>query len=174
MEKPVGKKANYKIISLIIYISFIVTGISAIALNLNLVDLWLDDVFGMIKSEIIKQFFYGALGATIFSSFYMSDDVELNELESLKDKPDFTILRYPTKEDIHLYIQRIISSGVLAVFGVFVIIVGFGYLDIDLENINLKHKILFCLVSLMIGLFQGKFYDKLKSVFEKIFKGDNK
>jgi len=173
MEKPVGKKENYKTISIIIYISFILNGISLIILNVNLVDLWLDNQFGNIKSEILKQFFYGALGATIFSSFFLGDDVELNELESLKDQPDFTILRYPTKEDIHLYFQRIISSGVLAVFGIFVLIVGFGYLDIDLENLNFKHKILFGLVSLMIGLFQGNFYEKLKSIFEKVFKGDN-
>lgn len=121
---------------------------------------------------MIKQFFYGALGATVFSSFFLSNDIEINELESLNEEPDLTKLRYPTNEDISLYIQRIISSGFLAIIGAFVLMGGFGYLEVTFEVITLKQKILFALVSFLIGLFQGNFYAKLESVFKRIFNSD--
>ena len=170
MDKPVGKPENYMVISRIIFISFFLSCIAIIIQNLNSVDNWLDSYFGLIKSEILKQFFYGTIGATISCSIFFNHDKETNEIESIKGKPNYEILRYPTKEDVHLYVQRIISGGVFAIVGVLVLLAGFGYLDIDMDKLNNKHKILFALSSILIGLFQSKFYDHLISIFDKIFK----
>ncbi|MFL9844233.1 hypothetical protein [Flavobacterium rhizosphaerae] len=170
IDTPIGKKENYLVIARVLFISFFIASLLIIVLNLNFIDIYMDIYFGNLKSELLKQFLYGSLGATIACSIFLSKDKEINELESLKSNPNYEILRYPTKEDIHLYIQRIISSGILGVVGVLVLLAGFGYLDISPEKINMKHKILFALSSFLIGVFQSKFYDNLQSIMENIFK----
>ena len=161
---------NYITISWIIFVSLFVCGSAIVILNLQTIDQFFDLYFGDLKSEILKQFFFGSIGATIACSIFFNEDKELNEMESLKEKPDLSILRYPTKEDVHLYVQRIISSGILGCVGILVLLAGFGYLEIDNEKLNVKHKILFALTSFLIGLFQSKFYEKLQSVLENILK----
>ena len=153
MEKPIGKKENYIKISWIIVLAIALSGICLLVLNLRYVDNFLDLYFGDLPFEMIKQFFWGVIGASISCSLFLSQDKEMNEIESLKDSPNFQILRYPTKEDIHLYVQRLLTSGILAVIGVLVILTGFGYLDVGISEVGAKHKIIFVLSSVLIGLF---------------------
>lgn len=77
---------------------------------------------------MIKQFFYGALGATVAGTLFLAKDKDINEIESLKSKPDPLILRHPDRIDKTFYLLRIMTSGVLAIIDTMLILSGFTYL----------------------------------------------
>lgn len=162
---------KYKIISRIILSSFIICFLIILCLNVNYIEGWITSVLGQISSEVFKQFFYGMLGGTIACSLFLTHDKETNEVESLKPDPDPQVLRMPDSIDIKLYVQRIITSGVLAVLGTLIIIAGFSYLEVDYSNgFILKHKLFFIISSVLIGLFQVKFLGNLEKLFDSFFK----
>jgi hypothetical protein len=119
----------------------------------------------------IEQFFYGSLAATIACSLFLSKDKEINELEALKTNPDPKELRLPDSIDKRLYVQRIFSSGLLAVFGMFLLLFAFNYLDIDTsKDFTFKQKLLVGIFSFLIGLFQSKFLANIEGFFENFYK----
>lgn len=166
---------EYKKISKIIFISFFICLIGLLVLNSNYAETWIDKQFGQISSELFKQFFYGCLGGTIACSLFLKNDKEVNEVESLKSNPDPLILRLPDSVDKRLYIQRMITSGILAVLGTLIIIAGFSYLEVDYTNgFIFKQKVFFVISSILIGLFQFKFLGSLEKLFDSIFKNNKK
>ncbi|TLX73483.1 hypothetical protein E9993_15330 [Labilibacter sediminis] len=160
--------SEYKKISKSIFISFIIHAFLILMINFNAVEIWINSQFGQICSELFKQYFYGAIGGTIACSLFLKNDKERNEIESLKDNPDPMELRLPDVIDKRLYIQRIITSGILAVLGALIIIaVFFSYLEVDFKNgFILKHKMFLIISSLSIGLYQLKFLGSLEKLFE--------
>jgi len=163
--------SEYKKISLIIFMSFFICIGILVVLNANVIEAWIKNEFGQICTEIFKQFFYGALGGTIACSLFLKKDKEINEVESLKDNPDPQILRLPDNIDKRLYVQRIITSGVLAVLGTIIIIAGLSYLEIEYKSeFDLKQKMLFVISSLLIGLYQFKFLGSLEKLYYSFFK----
>jgi hypothetical protein len=162
---------EYKKISNIIFLSFLINILFILALNYSRIENVIIMNFGGISAEIIKQFFYGAIGATISCSIFLKKDKEINELESLKDKPDPAVLRLPDVIDKRLYIQRIITSGILAILGMLLILAGFSYLEVDFSaDFTFKHKLFFAISSLMIGIYQSKFLTSVEKIFEGLFK----
>jgi hypothetical protein len=162
---------EYKKISTIIFLSFLVNFICILAFNYSRIENIIILNFGRISSEIIKQFFYGAIGATISCSIFLKRDKEINELESLKENPDPSVLRLPDIIDKRLYIQRIITSGILAILGMLLILAGFSYLEVDFStDFTFKHKLFFAISSLLIGIYQSKFLISVEKIFESIFK----
>lgn len=164
---------EYKKISTIIFLSFFINMVFILVLNYSRFENVIVMNFGRISAEIIRQFFYGAIGATISCSIFLKKDKEMNELESLKDNPDPTILRLPDIIDKRLYIQRIITSGILAILGTLLILAGYSYLEVDFStDFTFKHKLFFAISSLLIGIYQSKFLNSVEKIFEGLFKSN--
>lgn len=172
-EMP-GSKRNYIKISYIIILSFILNAFILIFLNLHDVEKYFISLIGTLNYEILNQFFYGAIGATITSSIFYSKDIEINALEALKEKPNPEVLRFPNRLNVILYIHRILTSGLLAILGAFIIIGGFSYLNIELNNLVLKHKVLLAISSFLIGLYQHKFLRRLRVLFDELHKSEER
>ena len=164
---------EYKKIINVLVTSFIINIILILAFNLAIVNCYLTLVFGNLGLELIKQFFYGSIGATIACTLFLAKDKDINELESLKEKPDPKVLRLPDSIDRKFYSLRIATSGLLAIVGAIVILTGFSYLEIDYDQgFSIKQKLLFALASFLIGLYQFKFLNRIENVFNSLFKGD--
>jgi len=162
---------EYKNISKILFWSKGLNVASVLALHYYRIDNFLIQNFGNIVRLSIEQFFYGALAATIASSIFLSKDKEINELESLKSNPDPKELRLPDIIDKRQYIQRILSSGLLAVFGMFIILFAFNYLDVSASSdFTFKQKLLIGVFSFMIGLHQSKFLSNIEKFFDNFYK----
>lgn len=163
--------SQYKKITYLLFICFMLCFAAIIVLNMDKVSNCIIKNFSELGIELLKQFFYGSLGATIACSIFLAKDKDENEEEFLKGIPDKTKYRMPDEIDRMLYIQRIISSGVLAVAGTILIIIGYGYLEVDFENgYTLRQKLLFAVSSFLIGIYQSKFLVKIEGVFENLFK----
>jgi hypothetical protein len=104
----------------------------------------------------------------------MSEDKEINEVESLKEKPDPTILRYPNAIDVSLYLQRIITSGVLGVIGALMLFAGLIFFEVNIEVLSLRHKTFFIIFCFLIGMFQRNFIAYLSQIFKKFIEDKNK
>jgi magnesium-transporting ATPase (P-type) len=142
-----------------------------IALHYLPFDNFLIQNFGYMVRLAFEQFFYGALAATIACSIFLSKDKEINEVEAVKPNPDPKELRLPDIIDKRLYIQRILSSGFLSVFGMFIILFVFNYLDINTANdFTFKQKLLVGVFSFMIGLYQSKFLSNIEKFFDNFAK----
>jgi len=162
---------EYKNISRILFWSMGLNTSFVLALHFNPIDNYLSINFGSIVRLCIEQFFYGSLAATIACSVFLSKDKEINELEALKEIPDPKELRLPDILDKRLYIQRILSSGFLAIFGMFIILFAFNYLDVNTNTeFNFKQKLLIGIFSFMIGLFQSKFLSNIEKFFDTFYK----
>ncbi|MFC4219315.1 hypothetical protein [Flagellimonas marina] len=161
----------YKKIINVLFGSFIVCLGGLIIIQTNNIECWLKIEFGQIGFQLLNQFLYGALGGTIAGSLFLKKDKEINEIESLKPKPNPTILRLPDEVDKSLYIHRIITSGVLAVLGTLLIITGFGYLEVEYKDgFVLRQEIFFIITSVLIGLYQIKFLGRIEKLFESFFR----
>ncbi|MGA9112017.1 MAG: hypothetical protein WB290_17175, partial [Smithella sp.] len=110
-----GDIKYYKYITALLIIAFIMEIILLLLFNIENVSQYLESLYGIKKTFVIQLFFWSALGATIACSLFMSEDKEINEVERAKGKPDPVVLRYPDIIDVFLYLQRIITSGVLGV-----------------------------------------------------------
>jgi hypothetical protein len=162
---------QYMKISTVLFFSFLFNFVILLAVNIKFVEAKLLPFFGQIALEGIKQFFYGALAATISCSLFVAKDKDINELELLKSPPDPSTFRLPDIFDKRMYIQRIICSGILAVLGLVIILAGFSYLEVNYEKaFTAKHKLLFVLSSFLIGLNQSKFLARLEKLFDQFFK----
>ncbi len=162
---------QYKKITSALFVSFIMNFIFILTINLHFIETKMLLIFGKVVVEGIKQFFYGALAATISCSLFVAKDKDINEVESLNKKPNPLIYRLPDTFDKRMYIQRIISSGVLAVLGFVIILAGFSYLEVNFDKtFTAKHKLLFVLSSFLIGLNQAKFLSRLEKMFDNFFK----
>ena len=162
---------EYKNISKILFWSMGLNVAIVILLHFHLIDEYIIQNFGYILRLSIEQFFYGALAATIACSIFLNKDKETNELEALKSNPDPKELRLPDIIDKRQYIQRIISSGFLAVFGMFITLFAFNYLDINaMLDFTFKQKLLIGISSFMIGLYQSKFLSNIEKFFDGFYK----
>ena len=79
-------------------------------------------------------------------------------------------LRYPNRIDVFLYIQRIISSGFLALFGAAILFAGLGYFDVSIDHITSKHKIILIVFCFIIGLYENSFLGSIEKMSKKLFK----
>ncbi len=175
MKKEPMELSVYKKILAILFISFPICIIAIVILQLHLVEEWIQYEFGQIGYQLFNQFFLGALGGTIAGSLFLKKDKEINEKEYLKAKSDPTILRLPDEVDKQLYIQRIITSGILTILGTLLIIAGFSYLEVDYKNgFLIKQKIFFSVTSMLIGLYQFKFLGSIEKISDNLFKSSNK
>ncbi len=165
-----GSIMFYKTISIIVICSFVLNSLIIIGLNIPFFSEYFILVFGLMKFEIIKQFFYGSLGSTITCSLFLSKDMEINALESTKTIPDLSVLRYPNILNVYMYFQRIFTSGILAILGSFIILAGFSYVNFDYSEFSIKHKILLAISSILIGLYQHKFLRSIRNIFDKFYK----
>jgi hypothetical protein len=167
-RKAPGDIRNYHRISLLILGALAVAGAALLWLNshsgrsLTLTYLGEKVAFGF------QLFFWGALGATIAASLFLARDKEDNELESLKPRPDASLLRYPTDIDVHLYGHRILTSACLAVVGSLFLYAGLSYFDVPAELPSPKHRTFFILFAFLIGLYQGNFVTFLNKRFQRI------
>lgn len=162
---------EYRHISRILFWSIGLNIFIVLALHYHPFDDFITQDFGFITRLAIEQFFYGALAATIACSIFLSKDKEINELENVKSKPDPKELRLPDIIDKRLYIQRILSSGLLAVFGMFIILLVFNYLEITTtKDFTFKQKLLIGVFSFMVGLYQSKFLSYIEKLFDNFAK----
>lgn len=168
-----GDIKYYKHISVLIFCSFLLNGLCILFLNNQWCTIVLTDLFSKQKAFIIQLFFWSALGATVACSIFLAEDKELNEMEACKESPRLNILRYPDLIDIHLYAQRIITSGFLGLIGSFLLFAGLGYFDVPIDNLNLKHKVFLVLTSFIVGLYQKNFLSSLASFCKKMFEKTN-
>lgn len=169
-DKIPGSILNYKKISILIVCAIILNSLVLVLVHIPSIVSFLKENIGILKFEIIIQFFYGSLGAAITCSLFLSKDMEINALESAKEKPDLATLRYPNLLNVHMYLHRLITSGILAVLGSFLILAGFSYIDFDYSDFSTKHKILLAISSMLIGLYQHKFIKRISEVFDKFYK----
>lgn len=139
------------------------------ALNANPIVKTLAPFFNETKLFLIQLFFWSALGATIACSLFLAQDKEINEKEACKKHPSPDVLRYPTNVDVHLYAQRILTSGFLGLVGAFIILAGLGYFEVPIDSINEKHKIFLIITAFVVGLHQKNFLATLTSLCKKIF-----
>ena len=116
---------EYKKISRIIFLSFFVSLGCIVIIHLQPIDGDLVALLGKISRLAIDQFFYGTIGATIACSIFLSKDKDTNIIESRQVKPDPIKLQLPDELDKWLYLQRIVSSGILAIFGMFLTMLTF-------------------------------------------------
>lgn len=166
---------EYKKISSIVFWSFFINIVCIICLNLNAVENLILEYFGEISTEVINQFFYGAIGATISCSIFLAKDKEINECELLNAKPDPKKLRLPDIIDRRLYVQRIITSGILAILGMLLILAGFSYLEVDYSGqFTFKQRLFFTISSLLIGIYQSKFLCSIEKIFDGFYKAKRK
>ena len=117
---------------------------------------------------MLQLYFWSALGATIACSLFMKQDKEINELESIKDEPDPTILRYPDPIDVVLYVQRIMTSGFFGVIGATILFAGLGYFDVSADILNFKQKVFFIVFCFLIGMYQGDFITFLNNLSKRL------
>ncbi len=165
-----GDPNLYSTIAGILTIAFIVNAMLLLLLNINGIVVYLDELMGEKRSFFIQLFFWGTSGATISASVFMANDKDINELERKKDTPDFAELRYPNKIDVWLYLQRIISSGFLAIFGSAILFSGLGYFDVSIEKITAKHQVFLIVFCFLIGLYENKFLGSLEKLSTNLFK----
>ncbi len=144
------------------------------ALNVVSVTAWLTELLGAKKAFVIQLYFWGALASTIASSMFMKQDKEINELESLKEKPDPAMLRYPDAIDVGLYLQRILTSGFLGIFGAAVLFAGLGYFEVSADALATKHKLFLIVFTFLIGLYQSNFLAALGEMSKRVFQKGGK
>ena len=169
-----GDIKYYKHITALVMISFAVNIAILLFLNITNVSQYLETLLGIKKTFIVQLFFWSALGATIACSLFMSEDKEINEVECARDKPDPKILRYPDVIDVLLYLQRIITSGILGVIWALILLSGLVFFEAPIEVLSVKHKIFFILFCFLIGMYQRTFIEYLGKMFKKIIEDKNK
>lgn len=167
-RKPVGDIKHYKHISILISIVLAMVGLALVCLNSSIGHQTVLSYLGPTPTFGVQLFFWGALGAAIASSLFLARDKEENELESLKEKPDLSALRYPTDIDVHLYAHRIVTSACLAVIGAIFLYAGLSYFDVPASLPTAKQRAFFILFAFLIGLYQGNFVAFLSKRFQKI------
>ena len=163
-----GDIKYYKHISIIVFISLVLNGIIIFILNLHSTLEYFTKLFGAKKAFVLQLYFWSALGATIACSLFMKQDKEINELESIKDEPDPTILRYPDPIDVVLYVQRIMTSGFFGVIGATILFAGLGYFDVSADILNFKQKVFFIVFCFLIGMYQGDFITFLNNLSKRL------
>jgi hypothetical protein len=104
----------------------------------------------------------------------MSEDKEINEVERVKNNPDPKVLRYPDVIDVSLYLQRIITSGVLGVIGALMLFAGLIFFEAQIEVLSIKHKMFFIVFCFLIGMYQRNFITYLGKMFRRIIEDKNK
>ena len=166
--EPVGDIKNYTVISVLIIVALSTAGAALLWLNSPVGHRTIIKYLGLKEAFGLQLFFWGALGGAIASALFLAYDKEGNELESVKERPDLSILRYPTGLDVQLYGHRILTSACLAVIGALVLYAGLSYFDVPADLPNPKHKAFFMLFSFLIGLYQGNFLAFLSKRFQKI------
>lgn len=95
-----GDIKYYNYIAWVLFACFAINSFALIALNVTFIEILLANIFGATKAFILQLYFWGALGATIACSMFLADDKEINELESVKNKSDPEVLRYPDFVDL--------------------------------------------------------------------------
>ena len=163
-----GDIKYYKHITALLIVAFIVEIISLLFLNVASVSQYFESLFGIKKTFVIQLFFWSALGATIACSLFMAEDKETNEVESLKENPDPVTLKYPDAVDIFLYLQRIVTSGVLGVIGALMLFAGLIFFEANIEVLSLRHKLFFIIFCFLIGMYQRNFITYLSQMFKKL------
>lgn len=149
--------------------AFVLCGAAIFALSCTAVVPALARLVGLDKVFFIQVYFWGALGATVASSVFMARDKETNETESLKEKTDPNVLRYPDEIDVQLYLHRILTSGFLGVVGGLILLAGFDYFDVPPQVMAVKSKLFLTILSLLIGLFQPNFLASLSDLSKRFF-----
>lgn len=169
-----GDIKYYKHISVLITVSFLVNITILLIMNISSYSLFLEGLLGIKKTFVIELFFWAALGATIACSLFLSEDKEMNEVESVKENPDPKILRYPDEIDVIQYLHRIITSGILGVIGALMLFSGLFFFEANLEILSIKHRMFFVILCFLIGLYQRNFIAYLGDMFRKILEKQNK
>ncbi len=169
-----GDIKYYKYITALLIIAFIMEIILLLLFNIENVSQYLESLYGIKKTFVIQLFFWSALGATIACSLFMSEDKEINEVERAKGKPDPVVLRYPDIIDVFLYLQRIITSGVLGVIGALMLFAGLVFFEANIDVLSVKHKTFFIIFCFLIGMYQRNFIAYLSKMFKKIIEDKNK
>lgn len=169
-----GDIKYYKHITALIMISFVVNVSILLILNITSSSQYLESLYGIKKAFVIQLFFWSALGATIACSLFMSEDKEINEVERTKNDPDPKVLRYPDVIDVFLYLQRIITSGILGVIGSLMLFAGLIFFEAQIEVLSIKHKMFFVIFCFLIGMYQGNFIAYLGKMFRRIIEDKNK
>lgn len=163
-----GSAGNYRVILIILTLSYLVAGVLLFLANFSDISVWLERETGPRKAFFVQVFLWGFIGATMAATSFVANDKELNETERLKDSPDQTILRYPNEFDLWLYGLRIIGGGFFGIVGAMIIIAGLSVVDIDLDSFNIKQKLLLSISAFLIGLHEKRFVDSLNILSKKL------
>ena len=169
-----GDIKYYKYITALLIISFVLNMAILLTLNIPSVSKYLVEIFGIKKTFVIELFFWSALGATIACSLFLSEDKEMNEVESAKEKPDPMILRYPDSIDVCLYIQRIIASGILGIIGALMLFAGLVFFEARIDELSIQHRMFIIIFCFLIGMYQRSFITYLGNMFRKIIEEKNR
>ena len=164
-----GNFEQYKKIAIRLNILFAFCLILLLVLHIKPVTVYLIEIFGDRGQTLIKSYFFGNLGALISCSIFLARDKDFNKQIFLKDKNSIKI-ELPDSVDNTMYVQRVITSGILAVLGVTIMFAGLSYLDVQFTSKIDKQKYLAIILSIIIGLYQGKFLKYIDSIFNNIFK----
>jgi hypothetical protein len=158
----------YKYVAIVLFAAFLLEGAVLLILHVKPVQVALGEVFDPRALLMIELYFWAALGATVASYKFFADDREVNEVESLKRRPNREILRYPNSLDVVLYAQRILFNGVLGVIGGLIVMAGLGYFDVQLSAISEKQRMFFIVFAFLIGVYQNDFLAFLMDLNRKI------
>jgi len=164
-----GDVSLYRLIAIILTVIFLVNGLALLALNVDSIESGLNDKMGSVRAFMIQLFFWGTSGATIAASLFMANDKQQNINARLTANPDPLELQYPDKIDVWLYVQRIVSSGFLAVFGAAILFAGLGYFDVSIEALTAKHRIFLVVFGFTIGLYENRFLRSLDKMSKTLF-----
>lgn len=168
-QDPFGSDVkNYSKISALLLSAMVASGLLILLCNVHPIIDYLRKYAGPTKALIIQLYLWGALGGTIAAYKFFATDKDINEVESRKEKPDLTLLRFPDKYDVQLYIHRIVISGFLGLISGIVLYAGLGYFDTTPDADVPKHKAFFAVFALLAGMQQNQFIMFLKSLHKKL------
>lgn len=170
MDKSEGTADNYPVIARLLWAAFVLLGVVLVVFQLRPVDEWLADYLAPASRQFLELGLFGSLGGLIAAYKYLANDIEINELEAAKDKPDTAILRYPTGTDVHLYGLRILSSGVLGAISGLLVMLGMVYFQVDMTDFPLRQRLFMVLLAFLVGLQENDFLGFLSSLRERILR----
>jgi hypothetical protein len=170
LEPYSGDPYYYDYIAVVLFCALLICCSFLIFLNIKNVEVCTEDMFGPRKAFILQLYFWAALGATVTSYKFFKDDKERNEVAFLNKTPDPLELRWPDSQNVILYIQRILMSGVMGIIGAVILLSGLSVFDSVPQEWGTKQKmglIVFCVV---VGMYQKDFLEFVSGIKDQFFK----
>lgn len=169
MSETRGDPSVYLAIVRLLWTAFAILSVALVSINTKFVAAWCVELLGERPAFFLQLGLWGALGGLVSGYKFLAHDKDLNELEAMKEKPDPTVLRYPTVVDVHLYGQRIVSSGVLGVISGLLVLTGLIYFQVETTGAPLRQRLFMVLLAFVVGLQENDFLAFLSKLNQRLF-----